>query len=154
MTCELRWFLTKDLNDLAALDRQTTSFLDTCRVPPREAYVVRLALEELLTNVVKYTRQEPYSDLMDVRLTASPVGLQIVITYEGPAFDPRESPDPDIRAPLSNRKLGGLGLFLVRNLVDDLEYARVFGLNRVDVRVSISPVDQESSRRGAKHPAG
>ena len=139
MAQELRWFLTKDLKDLARLDGQATRFLDTCRVPSREAYAARLVLEELLTNVVKYTHQEPYSDLIDVRLSASLDCLLIAVAYEGPNFDPREVPDPDLHVALPGREVGGLGLFLVRNMADDLEYARVFGLNRIDVRINLPP---------------
>ena len=98
-------------------------------------------IEELLTNCIKFTRQEPYSDDVDFLLEVGADTILLRLDYEGPRFDPRHAPTPDVDRPLAERPLGGLGLYLVQNMVDNLEYARIDGRNRVDVRIGI--------RRGA-----
>jgi anti-sigma regulatory factor (Ser/Thr protein kinase) len=131
--------LTLD-KDLADLDRLITAGLDLLeyhQVPPKETYAVRLALEELYTNAVKFTRQAPYSDAVRVALSVEDQEILLSLEYEGPPFDPREAPEPDLDKPLAERKVGGLGLMLVRSMVDDLAYSHVTGTNRIEVTIAI-----------------
>ena len=134
----LQLTIRKDLQSLISLNSLVIPFLERQQVPGRETYAVRLAVEELLTNCIKFTRQEPYSDDVDVLLEVGVEGILLRLEYEGPDFDPRDAPVPDVGAPLAERPLGGLGLYLVQNMVDDLEYARIDGRNRVDVRIGIA----------------
>ena len=58
-------------------------------------------------------------------------GIVVTIRDRGPAFDPADVPPPDTTATLETARLGGLGLHLVRNLVDTLRYERRSGENRL-----------------------
>lgn len=129
--------IRKDLKSLVGLNALVIPFLGRQQVPGRETYAVRLAMEELLTNCIKFTRQEPYSDDVDFLLEVGADTILLRFDYEGPDFDPRDAPTPDVGVPLAERPLGGLGLYLVQNMVDDLEYTRIGGRNRVDVRIGI-----------------
>ena len=129
--------MKKDFQAVGSLNALVVRFLDRHQVPSRETFIVRLAVEELLTNVIKFTRHESYSDVVDVRLEVEDGTIQLCLQYEGPNFDPRDAPAPEVGKPLAERPLGGLGLFLVRSMVDDLGYARIGGRNRVDVRIGI-----------------
>ncbi len=127
--------VTKDLQSLSNLNSLVLPFLDRHQVPSRETYTVRLVVEELLTNTIKFTRQEPYADDVDFLLEVRDGTILLCLEYEGPDFDPRDAPVPDVDLPLDERPLGGLGLFLVQSMVDDLEYARIGDRSRVDVRI-------------------
>lgn len=135
----LQLSVNKDLAALAVLNLEVEPFLEQHHVPSRQQYVVRLVLEELFTNIVKFTRQEPYSDTVRCRVEIGPGAILLTLEYEGPRFDPREAPSPNLDLPLEQRPLGGLGIHLVRNMVDYLEYARESDTNRLDMRIGIPP---------------
>jgi serine/threonine-protein kinase RsbW len=84
---------------------------------------VDLALEELFTNIVKYGRgQAPVS----VTLTRVPGGLEVVLDDpDAEDFDVTRAPDADTSLPLELRQPGGLGLHLIRRMLDSIEYQYV-----------------------------
>ena len=82
---------------------------------------VDLVLEELFTNIVKYGRASDTLVSIDIRRLGR--GVRVTITDpDAEYFDPQRAPQPDVGAPLERREPGGLGLHLVRELVDALEY--------------------------------
>lgn len=99
----------------------SAAFFDASGLDPALLAVVDFVLEELFTNVVKY--DSPSSAPVTVELTAVAGGVEGAVTVrDAERFDPREAPDPDVAAPLAERTPGGLGIHLVRKLVDTLEY--------------------------------
>jgi serine/threonine-protein kinase RsbW len=63
--------------------------------------------------------------------------LQLTVLDDAPPFDPLEAPEPDTTLPVEQRPLGGLGIFLVRKLMDEVQYERRDGRNRVACRKRI-----------------
>jgi len=85
---------------------------------------IELVLEEILTNHAKHAYQDHPGET-EVRCFLRPDGcFCLQLADWGPAFDPLRQPAPDTAAPLEERRIGGLGLHLVRNLADHLEYCR------------------------------
>ena len=91
------------------------------RLDPSLRGTVELVVEELFTNMVKYG--ESGGDVT-MELVAVPGGVEVTLVEHeaGHAFDPTQGPEVDMTAPLESRKPGGLGLHLVRKLVDAIEY--------------------------------
>jgi len=82
---------------------------------------VDFVLEELFTNIVKYGRASDTKVSIDLRCAGQ--GVRVTLTDpDAEYFDPQSAPQPDVRAPLERREPGRLGLHLVRELVDALEY--------------------------------
>ena len=89
---------------------------------------LRLVAEELLTNIAKYAF-EAEAGRVELRLTIAGPSVALELRDEGRAFDPLAQPAPDLEAPLETRGPGGLGLVLVRALVDEASYRREGGSN-------------------------
>ncbi len=90
-----------------------------------------LVLEELLVNIINHGHNEGVLDF-DVTLRSEPDRLTIEVVDEGKPFDPvKDAPAPVLTGSLEDRPVGGLGLHLVRSLVDELRYKRKHGKNHV-----------------------
>ena len=90
-------------------------------IDPRLRTPVDLALEELFTNVVKY--DEEGAAPVRIALARKAGGVEATVTVQGVGrFDPTGAPAPDVGRPLEERTPGGLGLHLVRQFADSLQY--------------------------------
>lgn len=88
-----------------------------------------LALEEHLTNVLNYAYLDSAVHEIIVRLSCLPGALQVEVEDDGQAFDPLKVPTPDTSIPLEARRPGGLGIHLMRQFMDTIEYRRQNGRN-------------------------
>lgn len=116
---------------------------------------IRLASEEAVVNVVHYAytaSRGASGDVGDLVVVlspiapdgnepanASPVGMVIELSDTGVAFDPLSRPPPDISAPAMERPIGGLGVHLIRKLMDGLEYRREDNRNILTMTKRFSP---------------
>jgi anti-sigma regulatory factor (Ser/Thr protein kinase) len=101
--------------------------------------VLDLVFEELFVNVANYAY--PSGTQGTVQITWSvpePRLLAVELADEGAAFDPFARPDPELSDSLDDRPVGGLGIFLVRQMTRSCEYRREGGRNHVHFRISAS----------------
>lgn len=97
---------------------------------------LELAVDEALVNVFHYayaSQAHPGSVLCRVKVEANSLTVEIV--DEGPPFDPLARPDPDTALALEQRQPGGLGIFMIRQLTDEVSYRREEGRNVLTIRV-------------------
>jgi serine/threonine-protein kinase RsbW len=101
-------------------------FLQREKVDPRATHHVALIIEEVLTNLGTHggCRDVPAR----LAISVEPARVKGVVIDRGPAFDPRTAPAPHLDAEPDERKLGGIGLHLVRNL-STIEYSYRNGEN-------------------------
>jgi anti-sigma regulatory factor (Ser/Thr protein kinase) len=92
---------------------------------------LNLVLEELFSNSVRHGGCEGMGDAAHVRLRLAPDGVAVEYTDRGAAFNPLDAPEPDISAPLLERRPGGMGVYLVRRVVADLQYRRRGDSNQI-----------------------
>jgi anti-sigma regulatory factor (Ser/Thr protein kinase) len=86
---------------------------------------IALASEEVLVNVIHYAYPETEGDLeVEVRKPAQGAGLEIIVRDGGVAFNPLEKEAPDISTPAEERPIGGLGIFMVQQIMDAVGYER------------------------------
>ena len=96
-------------------------------------YSLRLALEELLLNVLHHNSLHP-EDEIAVSISWTEQELTLEISDPGTTFDPNLAPTPDLESPLEDRPIGGLGIHLVRKTSDEFSFKRSGDRNVVRVR--------------------
>lgn len=110
--------------EIERLNQLVRRFGELHEVPSRALYAVNLALDELVTNTILYGFEDPAGQSFSVRVEVSGADLRAELVDEGRAFNPLDVPPPNLDAPLRDREVGGLGLHLVRSLMDRLDYRR------------------------------
>jgi len=130
--------LTADVREIERLNRLVRQFGELHDVPSRTLYAVNLALDELVTNVILYGYEEGSAKEIAVKLvTTTKDELVASVADEAKPFNPLEVAAPDLKAPLEERQLGGLGIHLVRSLMDHVSYEREKGKNVLTIRKRI-----------------
>lgn len=127
-------------NQLAALPQfieDLNVFLQQNAVPPEATFRVNLAVEELLTNIIQYGYTDTTEHVIELSITREPEHVLLVVSDDGTPFNPLENPPPDIHQPLDQRKIGGLGIHLVRQIAEEIAYRHENNRNRLDLRIRI-----------------
>ena len=90
-------------------------------------FKVNLVLDELSVNIVNYGGEV---SMIEVSLSSEEESVTIEITDDGQPFDPlNDAVEPDTSAPIDERPIGGLGLYFVRTMMDEMHYRREQGKN-------------------------
>ena len=124
-------------NDLQEIARMSREVADWCRkegLPPGVEYQIDLVLDEVVSNVIRHGLKDDHVHLIDVHLRLDGQDLVLEIADDGVPFNPLEAPPPDISKPIEERRIGGLGIHLVREMMDDLSYDRRDGRNCLRIR--------------------
>jgi len=112
-------------------------FAGESHLPDKVLQAADLALEEHLTNVITYGYADELSHQILVRFEIVEDTFQIEVEDDGNAFNPLERPDPDLTLPLEQRPIGGLGIHLMRQFMDQLSYRRENGKNMLLMKKSM-----------------
>lgn len=145
MNPELRETIPNRPDFLDRLAARAEPFLTGTGVDLETARTVRLAFEEVGTNLLKYAYRDAREHEIRVTLRAEPSHIVLVVEDDGVAFDPRQAPKPDLDLPLATRPIGGLGLHLVRHLASGLEYRSSGGWNRLVLHFDRPPETRSPS---------
>lgn len=110
--------------ELTALAERVEQFASKYGWESQVVFDIQLALEEVLVNVISYAFDDngSHNIQLDFTISDSDVGIQVV--DDGKPFNPLEAADPDLDKPVEERPIGGLGIYLVKKVMDSLEYRR------------------------------
>ncbi len=131
--------LRNELAELGRVSQEVAEFWSQHGLPAELEGDLNLALEEILANIILHGYRDGAEHEIVVRLEAEPAEVRAAVEDDGVAFNPLEAPEPDLSAPLDQRRIGGLGLHLVRNLVDRLQYERRGDRNHLRMTKRIPP---------------
>lgn len=95
---------------------------------------MQVVLDEVLTNITKYAYTDNAEHKIHICLRVLDNVLEAVIEDGGAPFDPLSVPAPDASAPLHERRVGGVGINFIRNLLDEVTYDRIGERNRLVLR--------------------
>ena len=128
----LRLILKNDLSELARIAEEIEAHGEACDWPAKWILNINLSLDELITNTVSYGYQDADEHEIRVTLTEQDKAIVVVVEDDAMAFDPfTTAPAPDLEAGLEERPIGGLGVYFVKTLMDEVAYERVDGVNRI-----------------------
>ncbi len=98
---------------------------------------IHLAIEEAVTNVMMYAYPEGTEGSVELKAVMTSDRLSFILSDSGKPFDPTAAPDPDVTASAEDRPIGGLGIHLVRRIMDSVQYERKDGKNYLTMTKSI-----------------
>lgn len=123
--------IPNDLAQIAAVRESLERFAAEHSVPREPLVQLQVALDEILSNVIKYAWPEGGTHELLVRMSARSGVIHVEVVDDGQAFDPLAAAQPAPVLPGRKRQPGGLGLHMSRQLVDSLMYERADSRNRL-----------------------
>src|SRR5262245_60985548 len=130
--------LTNDLAEVPRLAARVDAFGQSWNIPARIVGRFNVALEEAVTNAISYAFPDGGRHEIEVRVEFRGGELCASISDDGQPFDPLSQPAPDTRAGIAARKVGGLGIHLLRSLMQSVEYRRVNDRNVLTFHTPVS----------------
>ncbi len=88
----------------------------------KDVYNIQLATDEAASNIIEHAYDGVTDGVLDLLCGMENDAIKIILIDYGESFDPSVVPVPDLKADLSERKIGGLGIFLMRKLMDEVHY--------------------------------
>jgi anti-anti-sigma factor len=123
--------------DLEAVDVLLDRLAAQARLAPDAMSPIRVVCDEVLTNIIAHGFQDEAEHEITVNIKMAEKQVVLTISDDGVPFDPLAAPSPDTDRPLQERTVGGLGIHLVRHLVDQMTYERRGGRNVLTLVKSI-----------------
>jgi anti-sigma regulatory factor (Ser/Thr protein kinase) len=130
----MRFTVRNDISELASLHDAVVDFCKKHQLSDDLAFALDLCIEELITNVIKYADAK---NTIQIDLVLQDGVLILEIRDDGRPFDPTQVPEPDLNVQLEHRAIGGLGIHLVRNYVNSMEYKREADQNITTLKKNI-----------------
>ncbi len=128
---QMRLQLVNKIGELEKIRDTLESLTDEWGLPPQLCMSVNLALEEAFTNIVNYAFQDEEQHIIDIDIALEGKKIVIEITDDGQPYDPTKQDEPDINLPAADRPVGGLGVFLIRRIMDNIQYKRTGNKNKL-----------------------
>jgi len=129
--------LRNNLSELATLSEKMESVGQALNLSRRCLFEMNLALDELFTNILSYGFQDQSEHFIRVNISADHDVLTVVLEDDGMAFNPVDRIPPELPCTLDECKVGGLGIHLVKNLMDEIVYERRAGTNVLTLKKAI-----------------
>jgi serine/threonine-protein kinase RsbW len=130
--------LGNNLEEITRVAEFVDAYCQPLGAAQKDLLALHLALEEAVTNVINHGYQDGRPHQFTVALSATPEGrVTAVVTDDAVAYDPLARPPVDTTLPLEERKIGGLGVHLVKNLMDAVRYERRDGRNILTMELAL-----------------
>ena len=121
---EVKVTVKNRIEDLLRVNSIFESFATQHDIGGRLRYHLLVSIEEILTNIIKYGFDEQGVHPIHITFRHNRGVIEMEFEDRGREFNPLETAEPDLETPIEDRQLGGLGIHLVKNMVDLAEYRR------------------------------
>jgi anti-sigma regulatory factor (Ser/Thr protein kinase) len=132
------WQLPGDAGQLPDAIAFLQSFWEEAELPVALGFTFELALEEVFLNVALHGADSSRVPSVELELAASDTEVVLVVADDARPFDPLSLATPDTSAALEDRTIGGLGVYLVRQMMDTVSYTYEAGHNRLRMTKHLS----------------
>lgn len=123
MSASCKVILENRLDELQRFITTLTEFARVGGLPEEVSFSVQLAIDELFTNIVSYGYDDEDSHQIEIKMSVQGRELRIDLIDDAKQFDPlHEAAQPDLDANLEDRRIGGVGIHLVKTMMDEVSY--------------------------------
>ena len=116
--------------------RPIISSLEEISASEKSIYQIHLALEEILVNIIEYAYQDKKGEIK-ISFDIKENNINVIIKDKGVEFNPLSKEDPTLNESINNRSIGGLGIYIIKNIVDEIKYERTNNENVLSFKKSI-----------------
>lgn len=121
--------LANDIAEISKLNQFIEEIGDEFSLAPDLVFNLTLVMEEAVVNVINYAYPKEEHEKIYVSARLHGGSIIMVIADNGKEFDPTLAPEADITLSAEERPIGGLGIFLIRNIMNEVKYERIEGKN-------------------------
>ena len=134
------WTLTlsNDVQEIPQLNAFVDEVCESNGLDPMATMEMNLALEEAVVNVMTYAYPEGTKGYVDISAQSDNRNLKFTISDSGKPFDPTTKEEVDTSLPAEQREIGGLGIFLVRKMMDSIKYEYRDGHNVLTLKKKLN----------------
>ena len=123
------------LENLSQVIQFVDRILESADCPMKAQMQIDLAVEEIFVNIAHYAYAPGKGDVsLRMEITGDPAAAVLVFTDSGVPYNPLVKDDPDISLSAAQREIGGLGIFMVKKMVDEMSYEFKDGCNVLTIR--------------------
>ena len=134
--------IANDVQEIAGVAARIDEFCESRGIDPMTVNAVNVSIDEVLTNTIDYGYDDDGPHRIDIAVRKEADTVVVAIEDDGREFDPSgPPPEVDFDATLEERTVGGLGLFLVHELMDSVDYRRADGRNFITLTKSLAAAD-------------
>lgn len=132
--------IKNDIHELSTMSRFLEETGEVWELDAQLIMSLNLAMEEAVSNVIFYGYENdiPVEDAVVILLKREKDNLTVVLEDHGKAFDPTDKPDPDLTLSAEDRPIGGLGIYLIKQIMDEVSYQRVGDRNIFSMKKKIT----------------
>lgn len=129
--------ITNNLNEIATLANFIETLGEELSLSAETTMNINLALEEAVANVIMYAYPPKDGQEILLKVTSNENQLIFLLTDKGLSFDPTQVEDVDLTLSIEERPIGGLGIFLIRSIMNEVSYQRLDNENRLTMKKDI-----------------
>lgn len=123
--------ISNNFKEIALISNFVEDLCNELALPPETTMNINLALEEAVANVIMYAYPPEEQHEILLKVAGNNEQLIFLLTDKGQSFDPTQVEEIDTTLPIEERQIGGLGIFLIRSIMNEVTYQRLDDENRL-----------------------
>ena len=141
MATELLLQLSNNRPEIQNLRNRFDIFAKDNEIPTKAIHDIQLALDEIVTNIVEYGYDDDGKHLIDIKFILNEQSLEIIIIDDANPYNILDKENPDTSLSLEDKPIGGLGIYLVKHLMTNIDYDYRDGKNHLSLSKSLTEGD-------------
>jgi len=138
------WQIPNQIDTATALACEAMEWAEQYPISEQSKYTIRLALEEMLSNTIKYGYDDQKEHLISIQVQANSEFIRIELVDDARPFDPTKHQAAPVAKKIEAGDSSGLGIELVRRICQEMGYRRDGDHNRIDLQIAVFDPDEES----------